>query len=219
MLRAVSQSPGWLSHDLRMTLRFWILLLSLSAAPGLSGSAEPEVLLDESFRSELSQEWFWGLGTWEAGEGVLRGFESGPRRHGPVKMRRLAFTDATLTCEFRLERGATFAGVIFNGSQERGHLVHLVMGRDQVRILAHPKKGETAELLRKPLALAVGEWHRVTVTISGPRIAATIDGVLVEASHPCIAEEKVTFGLGGDSGGPTGEAAGALEFRNLRITR
>ena len=54
-----------------------------------------------------------------------------------------------IECDFRLEGKATFAGIIFNGSQERGHIVHLVMGKDTLRILAHPKKGENVELLKQ----------------------------------------------------------------------
>lgn len=180
-------------------------------------AAEPAVLLQEAFREDLSKDWFWGLGTWKAEKGVLRGFESGPRRHGPMKLRKLPLKDATVECEFRLEGRATFAGIIFNGSQERGHLVHLVMGKDQLRILAHPKKGETKELLKAPASLAVGDWHRVRLVFKGPTMTATIDGQTISAENPCIAEEKLTFGLGGDSGGPEGEKAGALEFRGLVV--
>ena len=180
-------------------------------------AAEPKVLLEESFTSDLSKDWFWGLGTWKAENGVLRGFESGPRRHGPVKMRKLPLQDATMECEFRLEAKATFAGIIFNGSQERGHLVHLVMSKDQLRILAHPKKGETKELVKVPAKLAIGEWHRVKLVFKGQTMTATIDGQTLSAENPCIAEEKLTFGLGGDSGGPEGEKAGALEFRGLVV--
>ena len=184
---------------------------------GSALAAEPKVLLEESFTSDLSKDWFWGLGTWKAENGVLRGFESGPRRHGPVKMRKLPLQDATMECEFRLEAKATFAGIIFNGSQERGHLVHLVMSKDQLRILAHPKKGETKELVKVPAKLAIGEWHRVKLVFKGPTMTATIDGQTLSAENPCIAEEKLTFGLGGDSGGPEGEKAGALEFRGLVV--
>ncbi len=180
-------------------------------------ATEPKVLLEESFTSDLSKDWFWGLGTWKAENGVLRGFESGPRRHGPVKMRKLPLQDAIMECEFRLEAKATFAGIIFNGSQERGHLVHLVMSKDQLRILAHPKKGETKELIKLPTKLAIGEWHRVKLVFKGPTMTATIDGQTLSAENPCIAEEKLTFGLGGDSGGPEGEKAGALEFRGLVV--
>ena len=181
-------------------------------------SEEPQTLLEESFTTELSKDWFWGLGTWTAKGGVLRGFESGPRRHGPVKMRKLLLKDAVIECDFRLEGKATFAGIIFNGSQERGHIVHLVMGTDTLRILAHPKKGENVGLLKQPNILAVGSWHHVKIEFKGETITATIDGKTITASHPCIAEQKQTFGLGGDSGGPEGEKAGALEFRSLKIT-
>ena len=192
-------------------------MVLLGLIGGDSQCAELQKLLEETFTAELSKDWFWGLGTWTAKDGVLRGFESGPRRHGPVKMRKLPLKDATIECDFRLEGKATFAGIIFNGSQERGHIVHLVMGTDTLRILAHPKKGENVELLKLPNILAVGSWHHVKIEFKGESITATIDGKTIAASHPCIAEEKQTFGLGGDSGGPEGEKAGALEFRRLVI--
>jgi hypothetical protein len=179
--------------------------------------AQPQTLLEETFTAELSKDWFWGLGTWTAKDGVLRGFESGPRRHGPVKMRRLPLKDAIIEFDFRLEGKATFAGIIFNGSQERGHVVHLVMSKDTLRILAHPKMGEHVDLLKLPNILTVGDWHHVKIEFKGESITATIDGKTITASHPCIAEEKQTFGLGGESGGPEGEKAGALEFRGLKV--
>jgi hypothetical protein len=182
-------------------------------------AAEPVVLLQESFQEELSKDWFWGLGTWKAENGILRGFESGARRHGPVKMRRLLLTDAVIECEFRLVGKATFAGIIFNGSQERGHIVHLVMGKDQLRILAHPKKGENVELAKTPAKLKMGDWHQVKLVFTGKIITATVGELTITALNDCIAEEKQTFGLGGDSGGPEGEKAGTLEFRRLRISR
>jgi hypothetical protein len=200
-----------------------IITLLLLAPPAALNAAEsaprpPAILLEEKFDAPLSKDWFWGLGTWTATNGVLRGFESGPRRHGPVKMRKLPLHDAVVECEFRLEGKATFAGIIFNGSQERGHLFHLVMGKDQLRILAHPKKGETLELLKQPFALKTGTWHRVNMQLKGPALKATVNGKVFAAQSPAIAEEKLTFGLGGDSGGAAGEKAGTLEFRNLKIS-
>lgn len=190
----------------------------LCALCGNVRSAESSTLLEESFTTELSKDWFWGLGTWTAKDGVLRGFESGERRHGPVKVRKLPLKNAVIECDFRLEGKATFAGIIFNGSQERGHIVHLVMSKDTLRILAHPKKGENMELLKQPNVLTVGEWHHVKIVFQGETMTATIDDKTISASNSCIVEEKQTFGLGGDSGGPDGEKAGALEFRKLKIT-
>lgn len=193
------------------------LLCACLLATSATSAAEPPPALAESFDSPLSADWFWGLGTWTAKDGILRGFESGPRRHGPVKMRHFPLRDGTLECEFRLEGKATFAGIIFNGTQERGHLVHLVMGKDQCRILAHPPKGENVEAAKEAHPVSIGDWHRVKIIFKGPTMTATIDDATITATLPCIGEKKLTFGLGGDSGGPEGETAGALSFRHLTV--
>ena len=193
-------------------------LLALLLAPLASFAGEPKVILEEKFDAELSKEWFWGLGTWSAKDGVLRGFESGARRHGPVKMHKLPLKDGIVEADFRLIGKASFAGIIFNGSQERGHLCHLVMTTKELRILAHPKKGENKELAKVTATLLPETWHHVRIVFSGDKLEATVDDHVIRAVAPCIAEEKLTFGLGGDSGGPTGEQAGALEFRRLRVT-
>ena len=192
--------------------------VALLLAPLAALHAAEKLPVQDDFTQPLGKDWFWGLGTWTTKDGILRGYESGPRRHGPVKMRRLSLRNGVVECEFRLEGKATFAGIIFNGSQERGHIVHLVMGKDKVRILAHPKKGVNVELLSQPHTLAAGQWHRVKIDFRGSQIIATVDDKTFTATHDCIAEEKLSFGLGGDSGGPEGEKAGALEFRKLKIS-
>ena len=193
-------------------------LLALLLASLAAHAAEPKIILEEKFDHELSKEWFWGLGTWSAKDGVMRGFESGARRHGPVKVHKLPLKDGVVECDFRLVGKASFAGIIFNGSQERGHICHLVMTTKELRILAHPKKGENKELAKVPVQLPPETWHHVRIVFNGDKLEATVDGNIIRGSAPCIAEEKMTFGLGGESGGPTGEKAGALEFRRLRVT-
>jgi hypothetical protein len=189
-----------------------LLLLAVAAH-----AAEPKIILEEKFEQELSKDWYWGLGTWSAKEGVLRGFESGARRHGPVKVHKLPLKDGVVACDFRLIGKASFAGIIFNGSQDRGHICHLVMTTKELRILAHPKKGETKELAKVPVELPPESWHHVRMVFDGDKLEAAVDDHVIRASDPCIAEEKLTFGLGGESGGPTGEKAGVLEFRRLRV--
>lgn len=207
-------------HSSIFTRHFLLCVLCASVVKTTAAEpAKPKSFITETFTQELSKDWFWGLGTWTARNGILRGFESGPRRHGPVKMRRFALLDGTLECEFRLEGRASFAGIIFNGSQERGHIVHLVVGKDKVRILAHPQPKQTTGLLSEANELKIGDWHRVKLEFRGPQMIATLNGKTFTATNPCIAEEKLVFGLGGDSGGPEGEKAGALEFRNLVITQ
>jgi hypothetical protein len=193
-------------------------LLALLLASLAAHAAEPKIILEEQFDAGLSKDWFWGLGTWSTKDGVLRGFESGARRHGPVKVHKLPLKDGVVECDFRLVGKASFAGIIFNGSQERGHICHLVMTTKELRILAHPKKGENNELAKVPVQLPPETWHHVRIVFNGDKLEATIDDNIIRGSAPCIAEEKLTFGLGGESGGPTGEKAGALEFRRLRVT-
>ncbi len=43
------------------------LLLFAAAALG----AEPKFILKEKFDQKLSKDWFWGMGTWNAKNGVL----------------------------------------------------------------------------------------------------------------------------------------------------
>ena len=106
-------------------------LLALLLAPLAALAAEPKVILEEKFDQELSKDWFWGLGTWNAKDGVLRGFESGARRHGPVKVHRLPLKDGIVEADFRLIGKASFAGIIFNGSQEIGFVVGESIGRSR----------------------------------------------------------------------------------------
>jgi arylsulfatase A-like enzyme len=193
---------------------FGVMLCALVAS--LAVASEPS-LTQEPFDRELSTDWHWGLGTWAAKDGVLRGYESGPRRHGPVKMRRCSLGDGVVECDFRLEGKATFAGIIFNGSQERGHIAHVVMGPSRVRIIAHPRKGEHTVLFDRPIELPIDQWHPVRIAFQGETVTVTIGGETITATHPCLAEPKQAFGLGGDSGGPEGEKAGVLEFRSLRF--
>lgn len=195
-----------------------LLVFVLGVSVVQTHAAEPEILFEEPFTGELSEDWFWGLGTWTPKDGVLRGFESGPRRHGPVKLRKLAFTGADFRFEFRLEGKAGFASFPINGTRERGHILNVVLGRNECRIIAHIKKGESVDLVREKITLADRDWHPVHLVLKGETITVEFNGKTWTVTHPTVAEPKDNFGFGGDSGGPEGEKAGALEFRNLRIT-
>jgi hypothetical protein len=202
-------------------LQLSILFAFLAFSCGQSLAAEPKLLLEEPFTDPLSEDWFWGLGTWTAKDGVLRGFESGPRRHGPAKVRRVLLKDAAIEVEFRLERAARMIGIGFNRPQGHGHLVAFVVTPDIIRIIGHPKEGETVDYVRKENAkgLPTDVWHKVRLEFKGETLTVKLGDETFTATHPSIAEEKHTLSLGGDSGGPEGEKAGAIEFRKLRITR
>jgi len=202
-----------------MTPKLLILLCVLGASVVQLLAAEPKLLLEEPFTDPLAADWFWQLGTWKANDGVLRGFESGPRRHGPVKLRKLAFTEADIRFEFRLEGKATNASFPINGTRERGHILNFVVGLTECRIIVPVKKGESVDLVRDRITLAAErEWHPVRIVLKGETITVEFNGQTWTANHPAAAEPKDNFGLGGGTGGPEGEKAGAVEFRKLRIT-
>jgi hypothetical protein len=202
----------------RFVSRIIVSLLSFIGGATLALGAEPAVLLEETFEQPLSADWHWGLGTWIARDGVLRAFESGERRHGPVKQRHFAFTEADVRFEFRLEGKASFASFPIDGNRERSHIINFVMGRDVFRIIAHPKKGENVDLVREKITLADGDWHSVHIVLMGETLTVDFNGRTWTAKHPVVAEPKANVGFGGESGGPEGEKAGALEFRRLKIT-
>ncbi len=194
------------------------IFLSGLASASFALSAEPSVLLKETFEHPLSADWHWGLGTWTAKDGVLRGFESGERRHGPVKQRHLALTEADICFDFRLEGKASFASFPIDGTRERGHILNFVMGRNVFRIIAHPKKGENVDLVREQITLGDTEWHPVHIVLKGETVTVNFNGQTWTAKHAVVAEPKANIGFGGESGGPEGEKAGALAFRCLKIT-
>jgi hypothetical protein len=53
--------------------------------------------------------------------------------------------------------------------------------------------------------------------LKGDTLIVEFNGRTWTAQHPVVAEPKAQFGFGGESGGPEGEKAGALEFRKLKI--
>ena len=204
--------------DTRFVSRLIVTLLSFIGGATLALSAEPAVLLEETFEQPLSADWHWGLGTWTSRDGVLRAFESGERRHGPVRQRHFAFTEADVRFEFRLEGKASFASFPIDGTRERSHILNFVMGRDVFRIIAHPKKGENVDLVREKMTLEDHEWHSVHIVFKGETLTIEFNSRTWTAKHPVVAEPKANVGFGGESGGPEGEKAGALEFRRLKIT-
>ena len=203
-------------------MKFIALLLSLASAFAVADEA-PTVLYRSDFTQPLGKEWHWGLGTWSTKDGVLHAFESGPRRHGPVKMQKLAFTDATFTFDMRLLGRAHWASVVFN--DDAGHLFIVTLARSSKTLVVNKpadKKDPSSQqekIAEVPLTVTPNDWHHVVINLAGDEIDVTVNDVTLHGQHPVLAKPKTLFGLSGDSGGPEGETAGALQFRGLVITK
>lgn len=199
-------------------------LLFLLVMPCVVCTAEPPpaTLYRSDFTKPVGAEWHWGLGTWTAKDGVLRGFESGARRHGPVKMQKLAFTDATFEFDVRLVGRAHWASVVFNNDD--GHLFIVTIARSSDTLIINKSaqkddpNSQAERIAEVPLKVAPEVWHHVRIRTAGETIAVAVDVVNVTGKHAVIGAAKTQFGLSGDSGGPEGEKVGALEFRKLVIT-
>jgi hypothetical protein len=203
------------------------LIISLLAVVSIVARAADALPVTSLYHADFTKapgtEWHWGLGTWSTKDGVLRGFESGPRRHGPVKMQKLAFSDATFTFDVRLLGRAHWASVVFN--DDGGHLFIVTLARSsQTLVVNKPadKKdpaSKPVKIAEAPLKLTPNDWHHVSITLKAEQISVKVNDVSLTGQHAVIGKPKTQFGLSGDSGGPEGEKAGALEFRNLDITK
>ena len=208
-----------------MTLRFPLVCrIALLGLIGFSATdAEPVTVvtpgatLKSTFEGFLPQKCAWSLGTWKLQDGVLRGFESGPRRHGPVTVQMLDYREADIRFEFRLVGKAAYVILPMDGTRERGHILNVVMGRKNFRIIAHPAKGQSLDLVRETIEPPQGEWQSVHVVLRDQAVTVDYAGRTWTATHPAVAEVKAGLGLGGDSGGPEGERDGAIEFRHLCV--
>lgn len=201
-------------------MRFLLLALLLAASLTATEPASPPLskpTAEDALAAFLPPKGYWSLGTWKLQDGVLRGFESGPRRHGPVTVQKLDYREAEIRFEFRLEGKAGYVILPMDGTRERGHILNIVLGRKSFRIIAHPAKGQSLDLVRETIEPPQGEWQPVHVVLRGQTLTVEYAGHTWTATHPAVAEAKAGLGLGGDSGGPEGEKAGALEFRNLRV--
>lgn len=201
-------------------MRFLIFALLFAVSLTAAEPASPPqsaASSEDALAAFLPPKGYWSLGTWTLQHGVLRGFESGPRRHGPVTVRKLDYLEADLRFEFRLVGKAGYVILPMDGTRERGHILNVVLGRQTFRIIAHPAKDQSLDLIRETIEPPQGEWHPVHVVLRGQTVTVDYAGRTWTATHPVVAEAKAGLGLGGDSGGPEGEKAGVLEFRHLRV--
>ncbi len=201
-------------------IQFHLLALLFAVSLTTAEPALPPLLggsSGEAFAAFLPPKGYWSLGTWKLQDGVLRGFESGPRRHGPVTVQKLDYRQAEIRFEFRLVGKAAYVILPMDGSRERGHILNVVLGRKSFRIIAHPAKGQSLDLVRETIEPLQGEWQPVHVVLRSQTVTVEYAGRTWTATHPAVAEVKAGLGLGGDSGGPEGEKAGAIEFRHLQV--
>ena len=209
-----------------------ILFILLSSAQ----AAEQQKDVIENFQQPLSKNWGFTLGTWTAKDGVLTAFESGPRRHGPVKMRNLTFSSAKFDYEFKLNGDARYSAIKATGQigdRKSAHFVVFMSTKDcQYKKLFTKEKTikiivfeptdsglRKIDLLNAPLQIENGKWHKASIEVVDDQILVDVNGQKFRVKHDTLKLKSAAFGLGGESGGPEGESAGTLQFRNLKVSK
>jgi len=196
------------------------ILCSFAASAVEPTSAPPaprrKLTLDNELDRPPSADWRTGKGTWTVHDGGWKGVEIAAEGHAASARRNLAFRDAVIQCEVRLD-GARFAILKLNGT--KGHCLQVMLSPDGVRmqrytVEAEAKRWTDLAVLRTPLA--AGTWHAVTLELRGREAVATIEGMAtpsgptkLHGEHATLDVDKTTLILNvvGDS----------ASFRNLRL--
>jgi hypothetical protein len=213
---------------LTVILLIWLCALALSAAEPPAGSpigpppaasptppaSQGRLLLDDELARPPSPGWRTGKGLWTAQDGGWKGVEVAGENHAASARRNLAFRDAVIRCEVRLD-GARSAIVKLNGTG--GHCCQVVFSPDGVRLQrytveADAKRWIDLAVFRAPLS--AGEWYALTLELRGGEAGATIEGLAtppgptkLRGKHATLDVEKSTLVLN--------VAGDSASFRNL----
>lgn len=180
----------------------------------------PKTLLTERgtelFKDDLSKQpakpaWNIPKGKWELADGVVKAAELKTDSHGAVMRHSLAFKDAVIQFDFKLD-GAKSISLSVNDAKE--HVCRVVLNaagfRAQKDDHDHDGPDKAKPFALKAIKLDDGQWHTVVLEILGNTIAATLDGKLTSfGSDDLIATPKANFGFT-----VAGESA---YYRNVKI--
>jgi hypothetical protein len=189
-----------------------LLPLALASA----GEATPQLaergksLLSDDF-AQLDKGWHSGKGKWEVAAGAVRGAELPADKHAGVTRHDLAFENAIIQIEVKLD-GAKASTISINA--EKGHLARVLLnpaGFSAQKDDSDHEGPDTAKNFgRLAVSLKPGEWHQVQVELIGDTMVATLDGAnVIAGSDASFTKKKANLGLT-----VLGESA---SFRNLRV--
>ena len=153
----------------------------------------------------------WRLrpGKWEFVDGAMKGSELAADKHGAVARYPLAFKDAVIQYEVRLD-GARMSTLSINDAKEHVCRVLINPKGFSAQKDDHDHDGpDKAEIFGKATIDAAGEWKTVVLEIVGEEMVAHIDGKAIAGSNPLIGTDKANFGFT-----VAGESA---SVRNLRV--
>ncbi len=202
-----------------MKLQSALTLLSLPLCASFAADA-PKTLLAEPGKQLLSddlktapdgKEWKAAKGKWEVMDGILSGAEKPEDKHGAVMRHALAFENAVIQYEVKLD-GAKMTTLSISDAKEHVCRVLLNPTGFTVQKDDHDHDGPDKAVIfgRQNIPLKTGEWHTVVLEIVGDTMLATVDGAHATfGSDPLLATKKANLGFT--------VAGQSTSFRNLRV--
>lgn len=188
-----------------MNLATQLLAATLVATLALAEDSKPllvpvgKVVAEPSLKEPLDAAWSVQKGTWEVKDGELIVSELPEQKHAAVLWHQVGLQSEVIECEFLFDG----AGVFIIGCDGAKHIGRLVITRGAVKISedstevkgVHPG----ATLAEAKLTLKPREWHRARLEWTGDKMAARIDGVEIQGTHPTLSAKKSRwwFAVGG----------------------
>jgi hypothetical protein len=188
-------SPRFLTHLLSFNFT-WLAILGL-CVPVFTATAIAE---DQNFddATELPKGYRAVKGEWKVIDGALTGAELKADEHAAVLNFGGKNTDSKISFRVRFN-GAKFFHLSLNHA--KGHLFRVILDPKLGLSINKDKdkkdpESKVIKLGSREGEISVGEWHDITVIISGKSVSAKIDdGQAVEVSHPGLAMEKTGYRL------------------------
>ncbi len=166
---------------------------------------------DDLQQAPDGKAWRAPKGQWEVKDGALRGAEIAEDKHGAVTRHPLAFGDAVIQFDVKLD-GCRGTSLSINDAKEHLARVSLNPKGFTVQKDDHDHAGPDQRVLfgKRDVELKTGEWHTVVVEFVGTTMLVTVDGAHATfGDDALIAAAKANLGFT--------VAGQSAAFRNLRV--
>ena len=190
------------------------LLATHAAEPGpktLLGERGKLLLSDDLTAAPDGKTWRAAKGQWDVADGALRGAEKPEDMHGAVTRHALAFENAIIQYDVKLD-GCKVTTLSIN--DDKDHMCRVLLNPTGFIVQRddHDHDGPDKAVVfgKQTVALKAGEWQTVTLEIVGDTMLATVNGAHATfGSDALLGTKKANFGFT-----VSGQSA---SFRNLRV--
>lgn len=168
-------------------------------------------MLTPDLSDAAANQWQFVQGDWRFGDGTL--VQTEIQRTSAALLREPAFGDLSLTVDFHIAAegpGVRAAAIIFRATGTHTYYwLHMdSKNRQFILVRSEPGNGWIEIARVRCPELTDGVWHTAQVSVTGPRIACSLNGrEVLTATDTNLVSGRVGFG----------SSQGRVTFRNLRI--